>query len=126
MKHTVIACSILLALFGFSLWSATTVQTRVTETELLLQEAMEQQLQENRDAAQMAIRRASDHWEKHEALFEILLRHDDVDCVMEEFARLCAYASTVDEDDFVSNCSALLATLRHIREMEWPLLHNIL
>lgn len=126
MKHTVIACSILLALFGFSLWSASTVQAHVTQTEALLQQAMEQQLLENREAAQEAIQSASDYWEKKEALFEILLRHDDVDCVMEEFARLCAYASTVDEDDFVSNCSALLATLRHIREMEWPLIHNIL
>lgn len=126
MKHTVIACSILLALFGFSLWSASTVQTRVTQTEALLQEAMEHQLQGNKAEAQTAIRSASAYWEKHEALFEILLRHNDVDCVMEEFARLCAYAATVDEDDFVSNCSALLATLRHIREMEWPLIHNIL
>lgn len=126
MKHTVIACSILLALFGFSLWSASTVQARVTQTEALLQEAIEHQLQGNKAEAQTTIRSASAYWEKHEALFEILLRHNDVDCVMEEFARLCAYAATVDEDDFVSNCSALLATLRHIREMEWPLIHNIL
>lgn len=126
MKQVLTAGVLLTVLLGLSFWSAGAVTETVTETETFLLQAVKEQTEKNEAAAILCIQQASEHWSRHEQFLDIFLRHDDVDCVIVELARLKSYAATVDEDDFLSNCCALLATLQHIRNMEWPLIHNIL
>lgn len=126
MKQVLTAGVLLVVLLGLSFWSAGAVTETVTETETFLLHAIEAQTGKNEAAAIISIQQASEHWSRHEKFLDIFLRHDDVDNVIIELARLQSYAATVDDDDFLSNCSALLATLQHIRSMEWPLIHNIL
>lgn len=126
MKQTVAAGCILLLLVGLSLFSAITVDQTVSETQGLLRQAVTMQNHGDTTQARAILHRASDYWQSRQSCLEILLRHDDVETVTVEFARLRSYAVTVDEDDFLSNCNGLLATLQHIRDMEWPRLNNIL
>lgn len=126
MKQTIAAGCILLLLLGLSLFSAITVDQTVSETQGLLRQAVILQNHGDPQQARSLLHRASDFWQSRQVCLEILLRHDDVETVTVEFARLRSYAVTVDEDDFLSNCLGLLATLQHIRNMEWPRLNNIL
>ena len=126
MKYTLISILLLAFLLCFCLWSAGYVSSAVSDTEGFLIEAMELERQGDQQACLTAIRRASANWDRYQTWFGTVLRHDAVDDVKAEFSRLEAYAVSQDTDDFRSNCAALLSTLEHIREMEWPYLYNIL
>lgn len=126
MKQTIAACCILLLLLGLSYYAACTVDRLITDTQTLLHHAVTLQNDGDTVQARTVLHQASDYWQQNQSCLEILLRHDDVESVTVEFARLRSYAVTVDEDDFLSNCNGLLATLQHIRDMEWPWINNIL
>lgn len=78
------------------------------------------------EEAERYLNLAADYWQTKLPGFATVLRHDAVDEVSREFERLRAYAASPDQDDFLSNCMALLSSLEHIRDLEWPYLHNIL
>lgn len=126
IKQTVAAMLLLSLLLGLGFWAACYVEQTVTKTETLLEQAVEYQQTGQEVQARSTLTQAADHWQDKEEALEILLRHDDVETVLVEFARLQSYAATIDEDDFLSNCYGLLAVLKHIREMEWPTIQNIL
>lgn len=126
IKQTVAAILLLLVLLGLGFWAAGYVEQTVRKTEALLNQAVNYQQAGQDSQARILLTQAADHWRSKESALEILLRHDDVETVLMEFARLQSYAATIDEDDFLSNCYGLLAVLQHIREMEWPAVQNIL
>ena len=72
------------------------------------------------------IKKAGASWEQQQLFFGTVLRHDEIDDVTEEFTRLESYATTEDQDDFLSNCKALIARLKHVQEMEKLTLLNIM
>ena len=126
MKYILTSLLIFTLLLVFCLCSAGYVTASVKQTEGLLHQAMLQhQLGDHVQAAQ-TVQAAAANWDSHQLYFGTVLRHDEVDDVMAEFSKLEAYAYSKDQDDFRSNCAGLLATLQHIRDMEWPYLYNIL
>lgn len=126
MKFILSSLLLFSLLLGLCLFSASYVSHAVEEAELLLTDAMVLQQQDHPAEAAALTHRAADRWNSHQAYFGTVLRHDEVDDVIREFSRLESYVDTQDTEEYLSNCAALLATLRHIREMEWPYLYNLL
>jgi len=125
MRAFLTGVCLLLLILAFSLFSAFHISGIVADTEILLAKALEQQQGDPIQSANL-VRLASETWQKNETYFGMVLCHDEIDSILDEFARLDAYAASSDQDDFRSTCASLLASLQHIREMEWPLVCNIL
>ena len=126
MKCLFGSISLLLLLLLLCLLSTQQIAGTIDQTSVHLNAAISAQQAGLEDAAQDQIRAAEHIWRSKEAFFGTVLQHDEIDEVIIEFARLRSYAETEDQDDFLSNCNALLARLQHIQEMEYPLLQNIL
>lgn len=126
MKHVCMSVSILTLILVFTIFSAHHTSNLVTRTSDLLDEAVEARRTGDLDTSLHLVQAASSHWKDHEEYFGAVLRHDEIDTVIGEFARLESYARSQDQDDFYSNCAALLSELEHIEQMEWPFFHNIL
>lgn len=125
MKHLWIGLSLVAAVVGFCLWSAWYVRGAVQDTSELLQEAYEAADAEDFARARDAVRAASDTWNRHGGYFGTVLRHDEIDGVVEEFARLRVTVLAGDRDEFLPGCAALLETLDHVRDMELPIFANL-
>lgn len=126
MRHIVFPTILLVLLLTFCMLSAWSVSTTIDQVDAYLNAAVRAHEREDSGMAARYIKLASDRWEQKQVLFGIVLKHDEMDQVTTEFARLHSYASSQDRDDFLSNCRALQSTLSHIREMEWPYPQNIL
>lgn len=126
MKTTAISLLLLIALLILCLVSAVYVNQAVTQTRGHLQAALELQWNGNQREALDQILLAKKSWEKRESLLGMLLRHNEVDSVHGELSRLEAYAKSWDQDDLQSTCAALIQELKHIGEMEWPTVQNIM
>lgn len=125
MRHIVIGVGIFAAVLLFCLWSGYYVTQTVKSAEESLMQAYELAEQEDAKAALQAVEAASNCWDDHSGYFGTVLRHDEIDGVVGEFARLRITIRSGDNDEFLPTCAALLATLRHIREMELPYFYNI-
>lgn len=125
MKIIITGLLILVLLTAACFGSACYVTGAVQDTEALLERAMSVNIHTD-TAALSLVRSATKQWNECAPVFGTLLRHDEVDDVIAEFARLEYYAKTKDHEEFLSTCAALLAKLGHIRDMEWPTLQNIL
>ena len=126
MKFIYISISCFLVVLLLCSYSANCVIQKVQETVDILESAVQADALEEKEHSLKIIKEAHASWESHQLFFGTVLRHDEIDNVIEEFARLESYASTEDQDDFISNCKALLARLKHIQEMERPILQNIM
>ena len=126
MKYFVTSLLLLALILGLCLWSAGSVTQSVYDTSHLLEQAVSLKRQGQNLAALDTVRAAADGWHGRDTFFGTVLRHDEIDGVIQSFAQLEAYAQTDDTDDFYSNCAALLAQLEHIREMEWPYFENVM
>ncbi len=126
MKFIFISTSCFLIMLLLCVYSASCVIKTVDETAQILEKAIETELAGNDTQTQEIIKEASKSWESHQLFFGTVLRHDEIDNVTEEFARLESYATTEDQDDFLSNCKALIARLMHVQEMEKLTLQNIM
>ncbi len=126
MKHVCMSVTILTLILVFSVFSAYHTSNLVAKTSDLLDEAVEVRRTGDLDTSFHLVQAASSHWKDHEKYFGAVLRHDEIDTVIGEFARLESCARSRDQDDFYSNCAVLLSVLEHIKQMEWPFFHNIL
>ena len=120
---SIVSISLMVSLCVLSSWL---VIKAVDETTSLLEEAVAAEKSERKDDSLRIIREASQSWNRHQVFFGTVLRHDEIDEVIEEFARLESYATTQDQDDFLSNCCALVTRLEHIKSMEKPTFENIM
>lgn len=126
MRHVIYSVLLIALLLSLCILSAVTVSGTIDQASAYLDQAVQAYGRNDPNATARYLELASEHWSKKQLLFGAVLQHDDVDQVTTEFARLLSYATSEDQDDFLSNCKALQATLLHIREMEWPHLQNIL
>lgn len=125
MRHIIIGVLILLAVTGFTVASAWYVSDAVEQTASELEAAYKSVQGEDLTAAHGHVRRAAALWDRHGAYFGTVLRHDEIDGVVGEFARLKVTVEAGDPDEFLPTCAALLATLRHIQEMEHLYFSNL-
>ena len=56
----------------------------------------------------------------------MVLRHDEVDAVSVGFASLQQYAQAESRGDFAAACAELIERVQRIRQMQLPLVSNIL
>lgn len=123
MKHAVFAVATLLIILTLASISVFLVNKCVTQTISLVEKANSAT---QAHAARECIEAAEKYWKKHEGFFGAVLRHDEIDSVIDSFAQLKAYAVREDWDDYYGNCASLLARLEHISAKEYPLLQNVM
>ena len=79
MKHLLIGLSLVAAVTGFCLWSASYVRGAVEETARLLEAAYEAAEADQFSQARAAVQAASDTWDRYAGYFGTVLRHDEID-----------------------------------------------
>ena len=126
MRHCIIALVILALALSFCIISSNAIRTACSETLALLQRAQKAVKREDFDTAQPLLRKAEQNWSDHERFFGIVLRHDEADDVMKDFASLKQYAATQDLDEYLATAASLMATIEHISNMALASYHNIL
>lgn len=87
------------------------------------------ELAQQAETAQEAValvKQAETFWESREWFFGTVMRHDDLEDIMQLYAILKAYALREDWDDYYGNCAAVLSRLRHISITERFRLQNIM
>lgn len=126
MKFIYISTACFLIMLLLCVYSASCVIKAVDETSQILEKAVQTENAGDDEQTLEMIKKAGATWEQQQLFFGTVLRHDEIDNVTEEFARLESYASTEDQDDFLSNCKALIARLKHVQEMEKLTLQNIM
>jgi len=126
MRYLILPSLLLAALLVFSVFSALFITQTIDQTEAYLDQAVHHYHSRDPDKTTFCLMQTTEYWRSRQLFFGMVLKHEDVEQVSGELARLLSYADTDDSDDFLSNCAALQETLDHIREMEWPYLQNIL
>ena len=122
MKMIIASVLLLAILTILCIGSAIYVTNSVSQTASILEDALPQ----DTTTALSAVQAASARWDSCATIFGTVLRHDEIDSVAEDFARLENFARTKDWEEFLSTRAALLVKLHHIHEMELPSLKNIL
>lgn len=113
---------ILLACIG----TTVTVNAFSEKAIFYLEEATQSGRHENFDRAQICCNAAAEVWTQNASILGALLRHSEADVVETGLMKLMAYAETEDKDEFLALCAELIHDIRHVRDMELPLLRNIL
>ena len=126
MKFIAISLAALIVLTALCAMGTRTLTNITEETISLLEEVQRWEELGNRSRSMELLKTASDHWSDCSRLCGALMKHEELDCVEQEFARLLSYAKSQDDDDFRSNCAALITKLNQIQDMELPLAENIL
>lgn len=126
MRHCIIALVILALSLSFCIVSSNAVRAACSETLQLLQKAQHKAYAEDFSAVQPILREAERQWKDHERFFGVVLRHDEADDVMKDFAALRQYAVTHDTDEYLATGASLMATIEHISSMSRASYHNIL
>ena len=126
MKRLWFAAVLLILLTTSCILVSCSIERLVGHTLALIQEAEDLGRQDDLAAAKDLCRQASGHWKHHSKTASAFLRHDETDAVEISLSRLQVFADTADKDDFLALCVELRQELQHIRDMEKPLLQNIL
>ncbi|WP_373163503.1 DUF4363 family protein [Agathobaculum sp. Marseille-P7918] len=112
MRRLCIALLLLVLLIWGSWWSLHTVE-RVTGSIIREIEAGE-------------LDKAHQHWDSAQLLLGSLLLHDEIDQADRLFDRVLAAHESESSEDFLLDCTELLAQLNHLPELERPSLINLL
>ena len=106
--------------------SATTVNNFSNQTIDHLEKAMDHAEQKNYAAANAYCKQAQNLWSSKASLIGSLLRHSEADKVGTGLVQLVSYSATADHDEFLALCAEVIHDIHHVRDMEFPLLRNIL
>lgn len=123
MKQTVGATVTLVILLLFCILCVYTVGREAKTAIELTEKAFHAQ---EREAAVSAVIQAEEFWRSREWFFGTVLRHDDLEDVVQLYSIIAVYAQREDWDDYYGNCAALLARLEHISVTERFRLQNIM
>lgn len=126
MKRFWAAVCILLFLLGACIASAVTVNNFSKKAISHLEIAMDYAEKKNYISASRYCSAAAKHWSSKTGLLGALLRHSEADQVESGLAKLVSYSETADHDEFMALCAEVIHDIRHVRDMELPLLRNIL
>ena len=126
MKHIVIACAVFALCLAVGLLSLFYVRRAGAETNALLARSARQAEAEEYTGAAASLRRAKAVWEGRQTLLGIFLHHEEVDEVAALFAQLEQFIRLEDLDDYLAACQELAARIEHVRQMELPVVENIM
>lgn len=65
------------------------------------------------------------YWQEEEGLLDALQLHSEIDQIGTGLERLRVYGESGNQEEFPALCAELKRQLRHIEEMELPLLQNV-
>ena len=125
-KACIIAAVVLLLCLAFSLVSAITVRSTCEQVMGLVEHSILCARHNDPSGAAAALRAAEDAWSRREAFFGVVLRHEEMDQIFTGFSSLREYLRLQDLDDYLASAAEINSSLAHLRDMELPLLHNIL
>lgn len=126
MKRFWAAVTVLLVLLVACTCSAVIVNNFAKTTIAHLEKAIQSAEEKNYPAANKYCSAAAAHWSSKSGLLGALLRHSEADQVETGLAQLVSYSKTEDHDEFLALCAEVIHSIRHVRDMELPLLRNIL
>ena len=126
MKRFWAAVILLLAILGACTTSAVIVNAFAKSTIKHLESAMHSAEEKDYAAANRECAAAAEHWSAKAGLLGALLRHSEADQVETGLAQLVSYSETADHDEFLALCTEVIHNIEHVRDMELPLLRNIL
>lgn len=126
MKRFWAAVAVLLVLLGSCICSAVVVDDFAKTTIAHLENAIRSAEKKDYPAANRYCSAAAEHWSSKAELLGSLLRHSEADQVETGLAQLVSYSKTEDHDEFLALCAEVIHSIRHVRDMELPLLRNIL
>lgn len=69
---------------------------------------------------------AASWWEDWAPILDAVRQHSETDQIGFDLGKLLVYAESGNREEFSAICAELLRQVQHIREMEYPLLQNIL
>lgn len=124
--RTWFAAAVLLLLPLICLWTGGATCRCVDELAASLKETASAAKADDFSRAAEAAESAKKQWVSHADLLGALLRHDEADGVESGLAALVQFAETGDKDELLARCAELMQQIEHIRQMELPLLKNIL
>ncbi len=126
MKQVLIALLTLTLALAFAVFACWYVRDRAAGTLSELRLAQVQAGRGDFENAADAVLAASQRWHANERFFDVVLRHDEVDAVSVGFASLQQYAQAESRGDFAAACAELIERVQRIRQMQLPLVSNIL
>ncbi len=126
MKRFWAAIGVLLLLLAACTVSALLVSRFAEKTIAHLERATDFAEENNYTAALDHCKKAEELWKSRSGLHGALLRHSEADQVESGLAKLVSYAKTQDNDEFLALCAEVIHDIEHVRDMELPLLRNVL
>ena len=125
MKHLFLALLILALCLSFCLWSGSYIRRTVAEPLSALRLARTHADGDDFDRAYDAVEKAAQQWQRREAVYCVLLHHNETDGVQRGLAVLREQARRGEADDFADTCAQLIAQLQHLRALQLPSAGNI-
>ena len=126
MKALYLPALILSLLLGLSLWAGSYVSRRAEEWSRYLEEADRLAQLEQWDLAKAQIDAGYERWSDRQALFHIIMEHQELDEAEVLFAAAYAACDQQDVPDFHAALAQLLTQIRLLAETQQVSLQNIL
>lgn len=126
MRRLWAAIIVIALLLALCFIGAAAVTARADGLLVMLRQVRDAVAHGNDGEAVRCAERAESFWRENAVLLGSLLRHDEADGVTVQLAEIRAYALARDRDELLAVCAATESRLEHIREMEFPLLQNVL
>ena len=126
MKRLFIACSILLLLFGLSVYVGARVETLTSSYIQQLTTAKELAAQEDWSQASAITRQVYQDWTEQAFFLHALLRHSDTDQILLSFRAVEQYLSLEEMDEYAAANASLITQLELLAEMEQATAENVL
>ena len=126
MKRLWIATALLLVLLGSTLANSWYLERLITDLGRQLVRAQLQADENNWAQAQKLTKQVTEHWQKHDFYFHIMLPHDDIDDIHLTFREVQEYLLLQETDQYNAANAKLIAQLGLLAEMEQLNVKNIL
>lgn len=126
MKRLWIAAAILLAMLSATLCNSRYIDRTVSGFVEQLTAAHKQAAADNWDRAAQLTRQVTDHWQRHDFYFHVMLPHRDIDDIHMTFREVEEYLKLEEADQYNAANAKLITQLELLAEMEQLNLKNIL
>ncbi|HHX71825.1 MAG TPA: DUF4363 family protein [Clostridiales bacterium] len=126
MKLTIVCLILLGALIGLAIWQQNLIKDLADQTEAALSLALSLADQDQLPDAQFPLREIVKAWEEKKVYLHMLGDHARETDIRISLSKLAAYAEHNDRALFYGEAAKLSMLLDEIRELDQPILNNIL
>lgn len=126
MKRLWISVAILLAMLIATLGNSWYLNSLISDFSKKLSSAHQQAAADDWELASRLTKQATDHWQRHDFYFHIILPHRDIDDIHLTFQEVEEYLELKEADQYNAANAKLIAQLGLLAEMEQLNLKNIL